>query len=41
MRSAINARKNIYPFIAKNQTQLFGNNFFGDAHDDAVTDDYC
>ena len=40
MRSAINARKNIYPFIAKNQTQLFGNNFFGDAHD-AVTDDYC
>lgn len=41
LRFAINAtRKNIYPFIAKNQTQLFGNNFFGDAHD-AVTDDYC
>ena len=40
LRFAINAtRKNIYPFIAKNQTQLFGNNFFGDAHD-AVTDDY-
>ena len=34
---------NIYPFIAKNQTQLFGDYFFRDAHDDdnataAVTD---